>query len=430
MVRYSWQWQARVRGVSALTFSLSHTNWAGLHYGSYLQSPEGLKERSQPIFHIHLPSTLTSPDLVAALEQNKNLFTTPFDAYETILDFLLRKNADVRQQGSSGSSLLQRLPSSRSSCASVPGIPLLACELVEYSPSAKASQLIIPNPPSALSFYADIHRENRPALEKLGRQNLTSHLFHDICLCATDRRPWYNCSRHPWEDDKVEPDGLHVPSEIFVMIDCPDAQKIEIQVKPDPQILKRSYITKAQQSGLADVRPNILWIEVDSVSGAYADRHFPQTRELLSTYRLRPQEPSHGDGLDGGSKKIECNSAKWCSAELSRFTVVGPNSIPNQIAAFSGCLVTTGPENCEDMQQKETFFFCNETSHQVYGMQLVGRYRGSQTWCKTAEDVSGNQATSPWLFDIAKTSGYVNLFAEEFCYDGVSYLMRALLDTV
>lgn len=395
-----------------------------MHYGPSF-SAAGILERAQPILHVHLPSTVASPNKVEALTHNENLITTPFDVYETILDLLLPKTPDFRRPGSYGSSLLRRLPEERKSCASVPVIPPGACELIGGASSRKGNRLMIPNPPSALSFYADIHADNKPSLETLGEQNLTFHLFHESCQCATDRRPWYNCSVHPWSDEEMADNELSILLEMFVMIDCPDAQRVEIQVKPDPQILNRSYVTKAQESGLALARPNILWIEVDSVSRAYADRHFPKTRELLNKYRLRSLQTR--DREESTSTPVyECNSTKWCSAEFSQLAVVGPNSIPNQIAAFSGCFVTTLAENCEDINQEEAGFFCNENAHPVYGMQLVGRFRGAQTWCRRPEDLTQKQP-SPWLFDVTNASGYVNLFAEEFCYDGVSYLNRHLL---
>ena len=395
-----------------------------MHYGSYIQSVAGISERSQPVLYLHVPNNLASPNQVEALRHNENLVTTPFDVYETILDLLLPKFPGGRQPGSYGCSLLRPLPEDRNSCASVPAIPPGVCELVNGASSKKGNRLMIPNPPSALSFYADIQADNKPSLETLGEQNLTSHLFHETCQCATDRRPWYNCSVHPWPDEEMANHELSISSEMFVMVDCEDAQRIEIEVKPDPQILNRSYVTKAQESGLALARPNILWIEVDSVSRAYADRHFPKTRELLSKYRLRPQEASDGEAFST-TPIYKCNSTKWCSAEFSQMAVVGPNSIPNQIAAFSGCFVTTGPENCKNTSVAEAGYLCTEISHPVYGMQLIGRFRGAQTWCRRPEDLNKKQP-SPWLFDVTKASGYVNLFAEEFCYEGVSHSNRHL----
>ena len=390
----------------------------GLHYGSYLQSPQGLKERSQPLFTIHLPSTnLVSPDQLEALKHNKHLVTTPYDVYQTILDLLVPKNFNVRQSGEYGSSLVQRLPEDRKSCASVPVIPSQACELVEGTPRG-GNRLMIPNPPSALSFYADIHPNNKPALETLGEQNSTSHLFHQTCQCATNRRPWYNCSSSPWSTEEIAKDKLNILSETFIMIECPDSQLVEVQVKPDPTILNRPYVIKAKESGLSQLRPNILWIEIDSVSRAYADRHFPKTKELLRRFRLKPRQKDSSEGEVSSLPSYECNSTKWCSADFSEFAVAGPNSIPNQVAAFGGCIVTTGPENCEELNQHGPHLLCGKIKHPVHGMQLMKRYRNAQTWCKTPKDLA-NQ-TSPWIFNIAMVSGYVNLFAEEFCYDKVS----------
>ena len=66
--------------------------------------------------------------------------------------------------------------------------------------------------------------------------------------------------------------------------------------------------------------PNILFMEVDSASLAYADRHFPLTRGLLKHRRLRTDS-------NGG---VECDG-DVCAADFSLFSLVGPNSIANQV---------------------------------------------------------------------------------------------------
>ena len=72
------------------------------------------------------------------------------------------------------------------------------------------------------------------------------------------------------------------------------------------------------------------------MSLAYADRHFLRTRALIERYRVRAL------GYGG----YDCPSG-LCSADLSgRAALASANSVPNQVAALSGCVVSTFEHGC------------------------------------------------------------------------------------
>jgi hypothetical protein len=182
-------------------------------------------------------------------------------------------------------------------------------------------------------------------------------------------------------------------------------------VRPDPKVLNRKQVVDAKSSGASQKRPNILFLELDSVSQAYADRHFPRTRELLNSMRLTKTE---NNGFKCGQNDT------LCSADFKEFSVIGASSIPNQVGALGGCIVTVGPERCQMLEvDAHNRTICTEEGHLVNGMQLVSEHEVSSAFCRTDD-----KGRSPWLFDIAKEAGYVTLFAEEFCYDGSVYVSQ------
>jgi len=232
------------------------------------------------------------------------------------------------------------------------------------------------------------------------------------------------------------------------------------------------------------ISPSILFIEVDSVSKAHAERHFPQTVELLQKHALHLTDKS----------SYKCGDDDlFCAVTFSESNVVGVNSIPNQIAELSGCVFRSsdstrlvgdcfdGPsfsvddecirngqfydgatKNCEscpsgyilrdplilcsieesspvkslDHHQccvndvRKNVRICRADQEDVGGMQLLKRIRGDFIWCPiintTSETSLKNNihVTSTWAFDIAKDLGYVTFFGEEFCYDTSPYVVQ------
>ena len=386
----------------------------GLHYGSYLLSRKGLQERSQPMLHLHLPENLQSSSSSKALAENKHLWTTPFDVYETIFQTLLPDVASRRLEPTIGSTLLQSLPENRTACNTTDGVPPSVCQLLEETSNQST---IMPSPPSVMSFYADIPRSNKVGVTppcKAQASNDTIFTKRNVqCLCATNLRPWYNCSAHPW----AVPSNL-TPRETFSLVDCLNDRSFEVHVQRDPAIVRRYESIAHSEKSVAPSNPqqgqsppNILFLELDSVSKAYADRHFPRTRELLHSLRLRPNSTDPSGFSCGGNETL-------CAAEFQSFSVVGANSMPNQIAAFGGCVVTAGPERCFELERDEqSREICVNASHFAYNMELVSRHKFGATYCRVDKE-----QRSPWIFDIAKSAGYVTMFAEEFCFEDSVYV--------
>ena len=384
----------------------------GMAHGNYALSPQGSKERVHPMLHAHLPKSHASS--FTHMEQNKDAWVTPLDAYQTILEVLLEPGNELlltRQSNGEGTSLLQPLPSNRKNCKTTPEIPANICDLLNGNFSESA---MTPFPPSVLSFYSDIPAANKHTLS-ICDQERSDKVFKNLtgqCLCATDKRPWHRCLGHPWT--KTSNKTL---AETFALIDCKEERSFEIQVRRDPAITNRPEVAAVQReeriTGLT--RPNILILELDSVSRAYADRHFPRTREVLESMRLRRSKTDPSG--------FTCNTNETlCAAEFTAFSVVGPASIPNQVATFGGCMITTGPERCQSFEKDSlNRTICTDRAHAALGMERVSQHRTSDTFCPTQKD-----RKSPWIFDIAKTNGYVTLFAEEFCYEESVYVPQGL----
>ena len=168
----------------------------GLHYGPYFQSSEGLKERAQPMLHFHLPMTKINKLQKAAIEQNSNLLTTPFDVYETILHTLMGKKYR-NQKSSYGTSLLENLPlPDRLTCHGTELIPSRFCEIIESVNVISKENILIQsasrflNTPSLYSFFADLPNDSENW--KLWREKChnedTLQNFNLPCKCLTSHQ--------------------------------------------------------------------------------------------------------------------------------------------------------------------------------------------------------------------------------------------------
>jgi hypothetical protein len=145
-----------------------------------------------------------------------------------------------------------------------------------------------------------------------------------------------------------------------------------------------------------------LFLEIDSVSTEYADRHLPKTRQLLRRFHVS-RDPTCHNGL--------------CGADFTRFAINGPNSVVNQLAAFSGCLATRLHKSCFK-DKPQIGHVCEDFSVDEYGMELIKFGPGKHVaYCPV-------NATDPFLYDIAKKEGYLTFFGEEFCYTGSPYVVQ------
>lgn len=236
--------------------------------------------------------------------------------------------------------------------------------------------------------------------------------------------------------------------------------------------------TQAERMSARSTLPSILFIEVDSVSKAHAERHFPRTNELLQKYALRLKGESYECGDD----------ESFCAATFSEASIVGVNSIPNQIAELSGCTFRSlgsaylvhecfdGLFSVDDECLKNGQFFnekiqacrscppeyilrdplklctikknsmssdhlccvndvrknkrvCRDSQEQVGGLQLLKRVQGDFIWCPVNPNVDTTtkkniHATSTWAFDVARDLGYITFFGEEFCYSTSPYVVQ------
>lgn len=243
-------------------------------------------------------------------------------------------------------------------------------------------------PPSILSFYADIPIEHKFQLIKShSEQPMKRAMVVQGCQCATNLVSWIKCDRHPWNTAKDNNNKEH-----YILVDCPGQPiHLEIKVAHDKDLVRRSII-KREKSALTHLNKiNIMFLELDSVSLEYADRHFPKTRELLKRYRIKPNDKMEYECIDG-----------ICSAEFPHTLLVGANSIPNQVAALGGC-ITCGFVN------PEIGVICNDTDMMHYGFRLerIRRSASMAYWCPN-RDLEITK--TPWLFGVSDSKGYINFF--------------------
>ena len=154
-------------------------------------------------------------------------------------------------------------------------------------------------------------------------------------------------------------------------------------------ILKRSQWTDKPQD--LEIMPNILFIEIDSLSHKSALRHIPKTISLLQSHRITKDKEKEGT--------FHCPTG-FCAAMFNKTSVVGQNSISNQLAALSGCTDR------------------NLTAVNSYLRPSLSTKKTFETWCPKSD------VNNTWLFEIVKDLGYISFFGEEFCYSGSQYIVQ------
>jgi hypothetical protein len=313
---------------NAFIVILSHS---GLTHGSYLQTRQGKEDRASPVLFVKPPLQFTNNEFDNALRMNADLWTTPFDVHATIRQVLFEEERGASSDRKLGSSLFTALPEKRRTCRGAKAIPQYLCDLLEPNQAdgvASVDTAEMKSPPSMLSYYADIpssQKQKRKPCSKgdaLSAAELYGRSFDSPCNCSTSHRDWYECNHHPW---KVNGRAVKAPHEYFAFVDCPNRTlSYETRVERNPAIVSRS---QHRHRGKRDSPPpSILFIEVDSAAIAYADRHFPMTRELLSKHRIERK----------GQFELACKSG-MCAVDLSsKFSVTGPNSISNQVRKLKG----------------------------------------------------------------------------------------------
>ena len=317
----------------------------GLHYGPTLESMSGMTEQVQPLLMMRLPSF--SKNTHSQIKKNADLFTTPFDVHETILDSLLDTSTTG---GSVGASLLKALPRERSKCETTAAIPAHFCSVLEQNHLEGQNHCtFLSDPPSIASFYSSIPQTNRPSWPDQCplKRNHSNEVDGEHCVEFLDSSyTLRSCGQHNY--DKSSHLTIHVTRD-------------EEFVQERKALSAKSRSTNNQ--GKTEDLPNIIFLEIDSVSLSSSQRFFPQTWSLLEKHRI----VNIGEGVNS------CPTG-WCAAALNKTSVVGQSSIVNQLAALSGCI---------NQKDSELTFF------------------NPSTYCYNAGSKKSTKGDH-WIFDIAK----------------------------
>jgi hypothetical protein len=342
----------------------------GLHYGPYFQTLSGRRERTEPLLYMRTPFQVRESLHGRTMEANAGLWTTPFDAHQTMLDMTVGRDAMDETE-----SLFTPLPDARKSCRGASAIPERFCVLHDiFEGKSQTTETCpkMPQPPSILSFYADIPKNNRPMLlsQKCSGTEGGPFDFTEECICGTSHRDLYPCKEHPWGPEGIN--STQRAEEYFAVVKCKnrverlDNRVLRRQViidryhsaqnvtsderQPSSAAFSKSSIDyrrqviidryhsaqnvtsdERQTSSAASSKsstdytktprsPDVLVLEIDSVSKAHADRHLPLTRRFLKGHRVHKDE----------SGMLHCTNGV-CALDFSRFSVVGPNSVANQV---------------------------------------------------------------------------------------------------
>ena len=332
--------------------SISHT---GLHYGPTFASKSGEAERAQPLLMLKMPSFHQKKlDLIS---QNAQMYTTAFDVHETILDVFLGSIA----KGSPGLSLVQPLPKGRTQCRTTEAIPSNFCPLIAGTNQQHHGQCnFMVDPPSVFSFYSDIPPSNRPTwpIQCPVRKDHSTVVGspNGQCFCATDKREWFDCSSLSRLDFQTSANQY---KEQYSLRSCgnhelDESLELNIHVtKNDKVVETRKALAAETKSRLASIhgeesikafdnQPNIIFLEIDSVSLSYSERYFPKTWSLLNQHKIVKD------------KGVTTCPTGWCAGVFNKTSVVGQSSIVNQLAALSGCLDHKDPDEKLQYYQPST----------------------------------------------------------------------------
>jgi Protein of unknown function (DUF229) len=402
------------------------TSDTGARHGSFAKTFDGQKEILGPFLYLKMPSV----ESIATVQGNVNRCVSHDDLIATLEVVVSGKE----EGGGPGHSITSSLSDEQRACGILVGDPSAIRNSSDIAKSRlfeKTLSIKLPPPPSVLAFYADIPWRSRKHLDLVMRHEISRHAkVREGCLCASNIARWFPCSKHPWANV-----GSDFGKEVFLLVECPgEDTHLEIRVKENPKLASR--LDRNRPKGLLTIQPNVMFLEIDSVSGSFADRHFPKTREFLQRYRVRPSS----DGT------YHCNDG-LCSADFTeRVTLAGASSIPNQVASLSGCLTSdfdhlcgldeislVNDQYCSDPRESrcgrnESLLmnnqYCNDPREPHFGLQIHRiRFAARQVyWCPAQPDVV--QRITPWIFGITHSLGYVNYFGEEFCYEGSPYVTQ------
>ena len=95
------------------------------------------------------------------------------------------------------------------------------------------------------------------------------------------------------------------------------------------------------------------------------------------------------------------------------------------IDPLAGCSSPDGSTCCAgEFASYNATRICRDPHRFEHGLQLFRRGpRRHSTYCP-AGPVDDSSVSSPWLFDVAKSLGYVTFFGDEFCYEGSPFVVQ------
>lgn len=93
---------------------------------------------------------------------------------------------------------------------------------------------------------------------------------------------------------------------------------------------------------------------------------------------------------------------------------------------LSACTSDDASECCTNaFPSYNPSLLCKNTSRNEYGLQLFRRGpRRHVTFCTPPSEKSERRVSNPWIFEVAKSRGYVTYFGDEFCYEGSPFVAQ------
>ena len=452
------QMDAHVRQDTIVVVTSDH----GLHYGPWFTTVAGRRERAQPVLHMRLPQILRRrgtkvlPDNLHERTTAFDLHETLAEAlgtergrsaYGRSLFHSLPQDRSCLAAGIPASLCSDTLPIRRGAvapCLPLPKIPSLFSFYQDMQPRRKPLMQCnrVLNEHSPHSQLIDLPQGG--TVVQMPRQRAANATLN--CRCASQLKPWRPCiagarkmasgrlqrglqgghatsgaGAHQTADqveDTVDVLTLE-DDDAFALVRCGPRRRSAHDFDVHHRPVRLHHPPEKPQSALAirvetfdgsavDTRvppssgraplPDVLVIEIDSLSRLAAHRHLPQVMELLAS------DPSLRDN--------------FVDVEFKVLSVAGSNSVPNQAAMLAGCRAahvnaTYAPDQGGHVLVAET-------------------PAGWRLWCPRGDASAVGDPSSlrvPWLFDIAKRLGYTTFFGEEICSDGESLLCSFLHPT-
>eukprot|EP00957_Ditylum_brightwellii_P154430 11751766-Ditylum_brightwellii.AAC.1 len=265
----------------------------------------------------------------------------------------------------------------------------------------------MPEPPSIQSFYADIAKDNRPVWPKCEKEeDAELEISEDQCLCATNNprieRYWVPCNSPTFERISLELESKKDPLRMktcriddTLKEESKYTMEININITRDQDVLDRLNRQRryklGRESKNVESSPNILFLEIDSVSQSASLRHMPKTLSLLKSHSIIMKKDGEGPHCPTG----------FCAASFNKTSVMGQNSIPNQLSALSGCTDQKLP------------------GVDTYLRKPISDKTPLKAWCPRSD-----LETSPFLFNLVPELGYLTFFGEEFCFSKSPYVIQ------